>query len=102
MPPEAFALVALFAAVSIVLGISAWWVVRAVGGPRRARWAAIPTAVAFAVLYLVGHRFGLALGPEVELLGFRVALLGDVAIGGFAALVAALVVAAVRRSPRSP
>ena len=102
MPPQAFALVGLFAVVSIVIAIAAWWIARAVGGPRRVRWAALPMAAAFGALYVVGHRVGLVLGPEVELFGFQVALLGDVAIGGFAALVAALVVAAVRRSPRSP
>lgn len=102
MPPEAFALVGFFAAVSILLGLGAWWIARAVGGPRRARWAIVPGVAAFVALYLVGHRFGLALGPEVELFGFQVALVGDVVIGGFAAIVVALLVAAVRRSPRSP
>ncbi|HET7726164.1 MAG TPA: hypothetical protein VFK54_02455 [Candidatus Limnocylindrales bacterium] len=102
MPPEAFALVGLFAVVSIVLGVGAWWIARAVGGPRRMRWAVLPAAAAFGVLYVVGHRVGLVLGPEVELFGFQVALFGDIAIGGFAAVVTGLVVAAVRRSSRAP
>lgn len=86
MPAEAYALVAMFTAVSIVVGLGAWWVV----GPRRP-WAAIlPIAAAFGLLYLVGHRFGWQFGPNVEILGFQVAIVSDLAFALAGAVGAAL------------
>ena len=60
----------------------------------------LPTMAAFGAFYLIGHRLGLAVGPEISLLGFQVALFGDLAIGFAAALVVALAQAAVVRARR--
>jgi hypothetical protein len=99
MPPQAFALVALFIACSVLLGIGAQRLVaRAAGGPRGWRAMILPIVAAFGAFYLIGHRLGLAVGPEVSLFGFQVALLGDLAIGFLAALVVALLQAAVVRA----
>jgi hypothetical protein len=101
MPPLAFALVALFIVCSVLLGIGAQrlvaWVAR---GPRGWRAAILPTVGAFGAFYLIGHRLGLAVGPEVSLFGFQVALPGDLAIGFLAGLVVALVQAAAVRARR--
>ena len=101
MPPQAFALVALFIACSELLGLVAWRLVAAVAGGPSSRWAVVlPIVAAFGAFYVIGHRLGLAVGPEVSLLGFQVALLGDLAIGFAAALVVALLQAAVARARR--
>jgi hypothetical protein len=103
MPPQAFAILFLFLVLSIVLAVIAVRLVARMGGPRT--WAAylLPFGAAFGAFYLIGHRLGLVLGPEIELFGFQVALFGDVAIGFAAALVVAgaqaLVVRAVSRRP---
>jgi hypothetical protein len=89
MPATAFALVGLFAIVSVVAGVVAW---RALG-PGGVRAAVLPSVAAFGALYLAGHRLGLAVGPTVPLFGFEVALFGDVAI----ALVTAFAVAWAQR-----
>ena len=97
MPLEAYALVTLFLVCSALSGIAAVRLVGRVGGPRRAPAYILPVLAAFGAFYLVGHRFGLSIGPEVELFGFQVALLGDLAIGFAAALIVALIQAAVVR-----
>ncbi len=89
MPPSAFALVSLFASISLVVGWLASRVVAAMGGPAGVRWAVLPAVGAFLAFYVIGHRLGLAVGPEIGLMGFRVALLGDTLIGGAAALAVA-------------
>ncbi len=89
MPVEAYGLVAFFTLVSIVVGLAAWWVV----GPRRWWAALLPVASAFGLLYLVGHRLGWQFGPNVELLGFQVAIVSDLAF----ALLGAFGAAAVQR-----
>lgn len=107
MPPQAYALVSLFLACSLVVGVIAAWAVGRLGGPR-AWWAAVlPVIGGFLAFYLVGHRFGISIGPQVELFGFQVALLGDIAIGFAIALlvasVQALAVGAVaKRRIRQP
>ena len=101
MPPQAFALVSLFVACSVLLGVVAVRVLARAGGP--GGWLAYPLPVlaAFGAFYLVGHRLGLVVGPEVPLFGFQVALLGDLALGFAAALtVAAVQALVVRRRPR--
>ena len=97
MPPEAYALVTLFLVCSVLAGITAVRLVCRVGGPRRAPAYILPVLAAFGAFYLVGHRLGLSIGPEVELFGFQVALLGDIAIGFGAALIVALLQAALVR-----
>ena len=97
MPPEAYALVTLFLACSVLSGIAAVRLIGRAGGPRRAPAYIFPILAAFGAFYLVGHRLGLSIGPEVELFGFQVALLGDLAIGFAAALIVALAQAAVVR-----
>ena len=92
MPPAAFALVGLFAACSVALGVVAVRLVGRFGGPVSLAAYPLPVVAAFGAFYLVGHRLGLAVGPEVPLFGFQVSLLGDLAIG----LAAALVVAALQ------
>jgi len=101
MPPLAFALVALFLACSVLLGMGAQRLVaRVAAGPRGWRAAILPVVAAFGAFYLIGHRLGLAVGPEVSLFGFQVALVGDLAIGFIAALGTALVQGAVVRARR--
>ena len=101
MPPLAYALVTTFMACSIVLG---WVAVRLVarfgGGPRGRRWYVIPVLAGFLAFYLIGHRLGIRVGPEVPLYGFQVNLLGDLSIGFTSALVAALLQAIAARSRR--
>ena len=102
MPPAAFALVALFTALSVVLGGVAWWIGARLGGPTARRWIVPPALAAFAAFYGIGHRLGIAIGPEVPLFGFQVALLGDVLLGGLAALATSGVLEIVlRRRPRA-
>lgn len=97
MPPQAYALVTLFAVASLVLGVVAMRFLARLGGPVHPAAALVPSAAAFGALYLIGHRLGLVLSPQVELFGFQVALLGDLAIGLAAALgAAALQAGAVR------
>jgi hypothetical protein len=100
MPPQAYALFLLFLVLSVVLAVLAVRLAARVGGPRS--WAAylLPFGGAFGAFYLIGHRMGLALGPEVELLGFQVALLGDLVIGFTAAIAVAGLQALVVRARR--
>jgi hypothetical protein len=97
MPPQAYALVTLFLACSILVGIVAVRLAARAGGPRGRLAYVLPVLGGFAAFYLVGHRFGVALGPEVELFGFQVALVGDLLIGFAAALAVALVQALATR-----
>jgi hypothetical protein len=97
----AYALVTTFMACSIVLGWAAVRLVaRLAGGPRGRRWYALPVLAGFGSFYLIGHRLGVHVGPEVPLYGFQVNLLGDLSIGFASALVAALLQALVDRSRR--
>jgi hypothetical protein len=102
MPPQAYALVTLFMLCSVALGVAAVRVVARAGGPRGRAAYLLPIAAAFGAFYLVGHRLGLAVGPEISLFGFQVALVGDLAIGFAAALVAALAQAAAVQVSRRP
>jgi hypothetical protein len=101
MPPQAFAILFLFLAFSVLLAVVAVRLVARWGGPRG--WAAylVPLGAAFGAFYVIGHKLGVVLGPEIPLFGFQVALFGDLAIGFAAALLAAgaqaLVVRAVAR-----
>jgi hypothetical protein len=95
MPPSAFALVGLFVACSVVLGIVAVRLVGRAGGPVSPAAYLLPAICAFGAFYLIGHRLGIAVGPEIPLFGFEVSLLGDLAIGLAAALIVAAVQAAV-------
>jgi hypothetical protein len=97
MPPQAYALVTLFLVCSVLVGIAAVRLVARAGGPRGRLAYVLPVIGGFAAFYLVGHRFGIAVGPQVELFGFQVALLGDILIGFAAALAVALVQAILGR-----
>jgi hypothetical protein len=99
MPPQAYALVTVFGLSSVVLGwLAVWLASRLMAGPR-SRWIPVlPIAASFLALYLIGHRLGLAIGPEVSLFGFQVALFGDLLVGFAAALVVAAVQALVLRA----
>ena len=97
MPPQAYALVTLFMLCSVALGVAAVRVVARAGGPKRRSAYVLPIAAGFGAFYLVGHRLGLSVGPEVSLFGFQVALVGDLAIGFAAALVQAAAVRVTRR-----
>jgi hypothetical protein len=100
MPPQAYALVTLFALCSAALGWLAARLVARAGGPAsRVAWI-LPTVAAFLAFYVIGHRLGLVVGPEIGLFGFQVALLGDITIGFAAALVVALAQAGARRLTR--
>ena len=100
MPSQAWALVLLFSLCSLALGYVAVRIAARVGGPTRLTAYVLPMMVAFFAFYAIGHRLGVSIGPEISLLGFQVALLGDLAIGFAAALATALVQAAVVRSRR--
>jgi hypothetical protein len=108
MPPAAYALVTLFLVCSVVVGVLAVRIVAAVAHrPTRRAAYVLPVLAGFGAFYLIGHRLGLAVGPEVTLFGFQVALIGDVAIGFAAALAAAVVQAllvrpGVARTPADP
>ncbi len=101
MPPQAYALVSLFTLCSFVLGIVAVRLVMRFGGPGRPGAYVLPIAAAFGSFYLIGHRLGLSIGPEIGLFGFQVALPGDLAIGFAIALAAALLQRAVGRARAS-
>jgi len=104
MPAEAYALVVTFMVCSVALGILSALLVARAGGPRT-RWAwLLPTLAGFGAFYLIGHRLGISVGPEITLYGFQVALLGDLAIGLVAATAAAAsqAVAARRLGVRRP
>jgi hypothetical protein len=97
MPLQAYALVILFLACSVLAGIVAVRLVARLGGPRGRLAYVLPVLGGFSAFYLVGHRFGIVIGPEVGLFGFQVALLGDILIGFAAALSVAAVQALVAR-----
>ena len=98
MPMSAWALVALFTACSIALGVLAAWIVGRSGGPPGRAAAVLPVVAAFGAFYVIGHKLGLSIGPEVSLFGFQVALVGDLALG----FAAAMVVARCRQGRASP
>jgi hypothetical protein len=98
MPPQAYALVTLFSLCSLVAGIVAVRLVARAGGPRGPLAYLLPVIGGFLAFYLIGHRLGISVGPEIELFGFRVALLGDVLIGFASALVVAGAQAALVRA----
>jgi hypothetical protein len=89
MPPAAVALLGFFIGVSIVVGAVAALAV----GPRRPLAVVLPILAAFGALYLVGHRLGLDLGPQVDLFGFQVSIVWDLSV----AFVAAVTMARVQR-----
>jgi len=91
MPPQAYALVTLFIGCSVLLGILAVRLMARIGGPRKLVAYPFPIMAGFLAFYLVGHKLGLSVGPEMTLFGFQVALLGDLAIGFAAALAVAAV-----------
>ena len=97
MPPQAYALVILFLACSVLAGIVAVRLVARLGGPHGRIAYVLPILGGFGAFYLVGHRFGIVIGPEVGLFGFQVALLGDILIGFAAALAVAVIQALVAR-----
>ena len=98
MPPQAYALVTLFLACSVLAGVVAVRLVARRGGPRGWLAYVLPVLGGFGAFYLVGHRLGIAIGPEVGLFGFQVALLGDILIGFAAALAVAVIQALVVRA----
>ncbi len=105
MPPTAYALVTLFAACSVIIGWLAVRLVARAGGPATRRAHVLPIMGGFLAFYLIGHRLGISVGPDLPLFGFRVALLGDLAIGFTAALVMALAQAGflrLREAQRPP
>ncbi len=101
MPAQAYALVFTFMACSIGLGFVATRLLARAGGPTRRLAYVLPGLAGFGAFYLIGHKLGISVGPEIMLYGFQVALLGDLAIGLAAALVAAALQAAIARS-RTP
>lgn len=92
MSSQAYALVFTFLGCSVLLGIVAVRLL-ALGLQPRGRAYVLPIVAAFLAFYLIGHQLGLAIGPEMDIYGFKVALVGDLVIG----FAAALVVAALQR-----
>jgi hypothetical protein len=97
MPPQAYALVTLFALCSIALGWLAVRITARIGGPTVRPAYLLPIAAGFLAFYLIGHRLGISVGPEIPLFGFQVALFGDLAIGFAAALLGAMLQAGYLR-----
>jgi len=87
MPAAAFQLFLFFTAAAVLIGVAATWVT----GPRRPLAFVIPVLASFGALYLIGHKSGLAVGPTMELFGFRVTLLFDLGVAVLAAAIAARV-----------
>lgn len=81
MPAQAYALVFTFMACSIGLGFVATRLLARAGGPTRRLAYVLPGLAGFGAFYLIGHKLGISVGPEIMLYGFQVALLGDLAIG---------------------
>jgi hypothetical protein len=96
MPVSVYALIATFVAVSIVAGVAAARIV----GPWRPWAPLVPATFAFGALYLVAHRWGESIGPQVRIWGWEVALPFDVAVAIGAALLGAVVQARVVRGLR--
>lgn len=101
MPLQAYALAATFVACSILVGVLATVIASRVGGSRGMLAAVLPILGAFGAFYLIGHRWGVSIGPHVTVFGFQVALLGDLVIGFAVALLIALAQAVVTRARRS-
>lgn len=95
MTPSAYAIFFLFLACSIVLGWAAARIAKRAGGPKSMAAAILPILAGFGAFYLIGHKLGIEIGPIVELFGFQISLLSDLAIGFTAAVIAAIVQAAV-------
>lgn len=93
MPAGAYPILGLFTVVSLLSGAIAASSV----GPKRAWAAIVPALAAFGSLYLVGHRFAVSIGPEVELFGFRISLLFDAMVALAAAFAGALLQAGALR-----
>lgn len=98
MPPQAYALVTLFLTCSVLVGILAVRLVARAGGPRGFAAYILPIAGGFGAFYMIGHRLGVVLGPEISLFGFRVAVIGDIAMGFAVAAVVALLQAGLVRA----
>ena len=98
MPPAAIALLVFFIGVSIVVGAAAAYAV----GPRRPVAVVLPILAAFGALYIVGHRLGLDLGPQVGLFGFQVSIVWDLVVAMVAAVTVAFVQRAVLRGRAAP
>ena len=101
MPPAAYALVTLFLLCSAAAGVLAVRLAARLGGPTGRAAYVLPVLAGFGAFYLIGHKLGLSVGPEVGLFGFQVAIVGDIAIGFAAALLVALVQAAIVRVRRA-
>jgi len=101
MPVAAYGLVTLFVLCSVGLGWVAVRIVARSGGPTGRAAFVLPIAAGFLAFYLIGHRLGIAIGPEIPLLGFQVALIGDLVIGFAAALAVAVVQWLVLRAASS-
>ena len=101
MSLQAWALVSLFTLCSVVLGALAVRLFARAGGPRGAAAYVLPIVAAFGAFYVIGHRLGLSVGPEIPMFGFQVALIGDLAIGFGVALAVAAGQAFVVRARRA-
>ncbi|MBX3030263.1 MAG: hypothetical protein KF809_08885 [Chloroflexi bacterium] len=91
MPANAYGLLALFLVLSVIIGAG----VSVMVGPRRpgrrgVLLAILPILGAVIAFDWIGHRSGLELGPTVELLGYRVAIVQDVIAGFIGAFVVAI------------
>lgn len=93
MPPGAYAIIGMFAVVSLLSGAIA----TALLGPRRPAAAVLPALAAFGSLYILGHRLALGIGPEVGLFGFRISLLFDAIVALVVAMLAAAAQSAALR-----
>jgi hypothetical protein len=93
MPASAYGLVALFILISADSGVDAARLV----GPWRAAAVVLPALAAFGALYLVGHRWIVSIGPNVEIFGWDVALPFDLGVAlAVAGLTAVVQRAAIR------
>ena len=93
MPAAAVALLVFFIGVSVAVGAAVAYAV----GPRRPLVVVLPILAAFGALYVVGHRLGLSVGPQVTLFGFEVSLVWDLVVAVLAAAVTAVIQRSVLR-----
>jgi hypothetical protein len=98
MPVSAYALLATFVGLAVVIGSAATWIV----GPRRKAAVVLPVAASVVALGSVGHQLKVGFGPTVNLFGYDVRLAFDLGLAVLVSLAVALAQRAVleRRAAR--
>ena len=88
-------------AMNVVVSVIATQVVaRVAGGPRQLLAHVVPILASLAGSGTLGHQLGVHLGPKINLYGFEISIVWDVAVAVLGALVGAVAQAAVWRTMR--